>query len=209
MTGEMPSNDEEGRPMRGVGRRLVALAVLAVTGAVAGGLLGARPAAAHAQLLGSDPRADSIVTTQLDEITLTFNELVRGNFSTVVVTGPDGGRHGAGQPRAADKRVHLPVEPVRSGSYRVAYRVVSADGHPIQGQFRFTVALAPALEPTGAPATPPATADGPSVSPAAGVPTADTGAGAGLWGAGAAGLGVALVGAGFVLVRRRRRIPAR
>ncbi|MEN3613799.1 copper resistance CopC family protein [Plantactinospora sp. ZYX-F-223] len=195
--------------MRGVGWRLVALAVLTVTGAVAGGLLAARPAAAHAQLLGSDPRADSTVTTQLDEITLTFNELVRGNFSTVVVTGPDGVRHGAGQPRAVDKRVHLPVEPVRSGSYRVAYRVVSADGHPIQGQFRFTVALAPALEPTGAPAGPPATSDGPSASPAAGVPTADTGAGAGLWGAGAAGLGVALVGAGFVLVRRRRRTSAR
>ncbi|MFY1689157.1 copper resistance CopC family protein [Plantactinospora sp. WMMB782] len=191
--------------IRNAGRRRVALAALAVTGALAGGLLDVRPAAAHAELLTSDPRADSTVSSQLDEITLTFNGLVRGDFSTVVVTGPDGVRHGAGQPRAVDRRVRLPVEPVRSGNYRVAYRVVSADGHPIQGQFRFTVALPPALEPTAAPAGPPATSGDPPASPVARVPAADTGSGAVRYGAGAAGLGVALAAAGFFLVRRGRR----
>ncbi|AVT30853.1 copper resistance protein CopC [Plantactinospora sp. BC1] len=206
MTGTVPRNPE-GRSVRRIGMRLATVvAALAVTTA-SGGLLSGSPASAHAQLLGSDPRADSTVTTPLDEITLTFNEPVRGNFSTIVVTGPDGTRHGAGQPRTIDKQVHLAVEPVRSGGYRVAYRVVSADGHPIQGQFRFTVTLSPALEPTAAPVAP-AASDGPSASPAAGAANGDTG-GAGLRQVGAVGLGVALVGAGFLLLRRRRRTATR
>ncbi|GIG88127.1 copper resistance CopC family protein [Plantactinospora endophytica] len=191
--------------MRRIGTRLATLALLGVTAAASGGLLGARPAAAHAQLVGSDPRADSTVTRQLDQITLTFNELVRGNFSTVVVTGPDGARHGTGQPRAVDKQVHLPVEPVRSGGYRVAYRVVSADGHPIQGQFRFTVTLPPGEEP--APAV--GNTDAADVaSPVAAAPE-DAGSGTGRWWAGAAGLGAVGVTAGFLLVRRQRRVPDR
>ncbi|MFY1670387.1 copper resistance CopC family protein [Plantactinospora sp. WMMB334] len=190
--------------------RTVAVAALGVA-AMAGGLLVARPAAAHAQLLSSDPRADSTVTTQLTEITLTFSELVRGDFSTVVVTGPDGSRHEAGEPRAADKQVHLPVSPLRSGGYRVAYRVVSADGHPVQGQFRFTVALPPAEESTTAPGTArtsPPVAD-PAESTSVAVADENAGSGTGLWWAGAAGLGAVLVAAGLIVVRRRRRTPAR
>ena len=133
--------------MRRIGARLARLTVLAVTAVAAGGLFTTGPAAAHARLVDSDPQADSTVTTPLDEITLTFSELIRGALSTVVVTGPDGVRHGTGEPRVVDRRLHLPVDPMRSGSYRVAYRVVSADGHPIEGQSRFAVALPPALEP--------------------------------------------------------------
>ncbi|GAA3769140.1 hypothetical protein GCM10022225_64790 [Plantactinospora mayteni] len=197
--------------MRHIGLRLATLALLGVTAAGVGGLLAARPASAHAQLLGSDPRADSTVTTPLDEITLSFNELIRGNFSTVVLTAPDGTRHGAGQPRAVDKRVHLPVQPVRSGNYRVAYRVVSADGHPIEGQFRFTVALPPALEPAPVSAgpNPPSTSGAAPAPPTAGVASGDSAAGAGPWWAGAAVVGATLVAAVLVLVRRRRRVAAR
>ncbi|WP_422769826.1 copper resistance CopC family protein [Plantactinospora sp. WMMC1484] len=195
------------------GRRIARTVVLAALGiaAVAGGLLVARPATAHAQLLSSAPRADSTVTAQLAEITLTFNELVRGDFSTVVVTGPDGTRHDAGEPRAADKQVHLPVSPLRSGDYRVAYRVVSADGHPVQGQFRFTVALPAAEEPTTVPetaSTSPSDAD-PAESPSVAVADEDAGSGTGLWWIAAAGLGAAFVAAGLVVVRRQRRTPAR
>jgi hypothetical protein len=47
-----------------------------------------------------------------------------------------------------DDVVHQPVYPLRSGSYTVEWRVVSADTHPVQGRFEFTVALPPELEPT-------------------------------------------------------------
>ncbi|MDG4832952.1 copper resistance protein CopC [Solwaraspora sp. WMMD1047] len=194
--------------MRRIAMGLTALAALALT-ATGGGLLGARPAAAHAQLQASDPRADSTVTTQIDQITLTFSELVRGDFSTVVVTGPDGARHTTGPPEAVDKQVRLPVEPVRSGDYRVAYRVVSADGHPIQGQFRFTVALPPALEPAGAPTGAPATAGHPSMSPAVSATNRHPGGGVGRWAAGLALACAGLACAGLVLLRRRRRPAAR
>ncbi|MBE1489330.1 copper resistance CopC family protein [Plantactinospora soyae] len=191
-----------GRRMR---CRVVALAVLGLATMVVG-LLTAAPASAHAQLLGSDPKADSTVGAPLTEITLLFNDLVRGDYSTVVLTGPDGRRHGAGQPRAVDKRVHLPISPLRSGGYRVAYRVVSADGHPIEGQFRFTVALAPGQEPT-----PSATATTPPASPAAAATgtTGKAGSVTPLWWAGAVVVGTALVAAGVALVRRQRRRPIR
>ncbi|MFY1692893.1 copper resistance protein CopC [Plantactinospora sp. WMMB782] len=194
--------------MRRIGRRTATLAVLILAAAMAGGLFGVGPAAAHAKLLGSDPRADSTVSTPLDEITLTFNELVRGNFSTVVVTGPDGTRHGAGQPRVVDKQVHLPVEPVRSGSYRVAYRVVSADGHPIQGQFRFTVTLPPGQEPAPAPAGSGSATGAADATPVTAAPE-ETGSGTGWWWAGATALGAVLVAAGYLLVRRQRRTSDR
>lgn len=195
--------------MRRIGARLARLTVLAVTAVAAGGLFTTGPAAAHARLVDSDPQADSTVTTPLDEITLTFSELIRGALSTVVVTGPDGVRHGTGEPRVVDRRLYLPVDPMRSGSYRVAYRVVSADGHPIEGQFRFAVALPPALEPHPVSTTGAAPPDGPETSPVASAPGGDS-SGVGVWWVGAVVVaGAALVTAGIIAVRRARRTPRR
>jgi copper resistance protein C len=135
--------------------------------------LGSRPAQAHSDIEKSTPAAGSTVTAAPAEISLTFVDAIRGRFSTVVVTGPDGVTYGAGQPRVVDRTVHQPVKPLVSGTYTVAWRVVSGDGHPLQGVYRFTAALpaqpspsvapspaSPSPLPADAPATDGASADG-------------------------------------------------
>jgi methionine-rich copper-binding protein CopC len=105
------------------------------------------PAAAHTVLLGTTPADGSVVTTVTTEVTLTFNEPVRADFSTVVVTGPDGRAYAAGELTAQDNVIRQPVLPLGSGRYEVAWRVVSLDGHPVSGMFSFTVQLPAELEP--------------------------------------------------------------
>jgi hypothetical protein len=117
------------------------------------------PAAAHAVLLGTTPAEGSVVTTLTTEVTLTFNEPVRAQFSTVAVTGPDGRAYANGELSVQDNVVRQPVHPLRSGDYEVAWRVVSLDGHPISGTFSFTVQLPAGLEPGEPPAPPPAAGD--------------------------------------------------
>ncbi|MFG1922578.1 copper resistance protein CopC [Cryptosporangium sp. NPDC048952] len=120
--------------MRSFIRRALGAAFLLV-------VVASSPAQAHSDILGSSPAADSTITTAPDEITLTFAAGIRGDFSTVVVTGPGGARYGDGKPRAVDRVLHQPVKPLTSGRYTVAWRIVSADGHPLQGVFTFTAAL--------------------------------------------------------------------
>ncbi|GAA0727301.1 copper resistance protein CopC [Dactylosporangium roseum] len=111
----------------------------------------AQPASAHARLVNSDPANGATVTTPLTAVTFTFNEMVKQQFSTVVVTGADGVSYSDGTPKSVDKTLTQAVKPLPSGAVKVAWRTVSGDGHPIEGQFTFTNA-APA--PTGAvPAT--------------------------------------------------------
>lgn len=151
-------------------------------------------AAAHSRLASSNPADGATVTQQLSEVTLTFNEAVDGRFSTVVVDGPGEESFSAGALRVIDNTVHQPVRPLRSGDYRVAWRVVSADGHPITGQFAFSVALPPGAEPSDTPTA--------SVEPTASKDQRDEEP-TGWWIGGAAV--VLLVVAGVVFLTRRRR----
>ncbi|GAA3388638.1 copper resistance CopC family protein [Cryptosporangium minutisporangium] len=176
---------------------------LVLVGAVLTVLL-ATPAHAHSGIASSNPAANSTITTAPDEITLTFAGAIRGNFSTVVVTGPDGATYGDGKPRAIDRTLHQPVKPLVSGRYTVAWRIVAGDGHPLQGVFTFTADL-PVAEPTpsATSAAPPATTPEPSRAAA---PSDDEDGGNGLLLA-AAGVGALVVIVGIVALARRRRTP--
>jgi methionine-rich copper-binding protein CopC len=118
-------------------------------------VLATPPAAwAHSRLLATTPPASATVTAPISEVTLTFNEPVQQRFSFVVVSGPGGRSYSHGPVRVVDTTVHQPVYPLKSGSYAVQWRVVSADGHPVQGRFGFTVALPTGLEPSAGPPSP-------------------------------------------------------
>ncbi|GGM77154.1 copper resistance protein CopC [Dactylosporangium sucinum] len=153
----------------------------------------AQPAWAHAKLLRTDPADGATVTAPVAAVTFTFNEMVQQRFSTVVVTGADGASYSDGAPRSVDKTLTQPLKPLPGGAVRVAWRTVSADGHPIEGQFTFTNAAA---APSSA-APPPST---PGAAPA----TVDS-VGGRAWGvAGAVVLVVVLLLAGGALWWRRR-----
>jgi hypothetical protein len=71
------------------------------------------------------------------------------------VVGPDGTNYQSGQVSAAGGQVSTAVSPLGpAGVYQIGYRVVSDDGHPVQGKVSFTL-TAPgpaAAAPTTAPA---------------------------------------------------------
>jgi hypothetical protein len=168
--------------------RLIAAVLLAAVMA----LLTAVPAYAHDQLVSSTP-ADGASLAAPRRVQLAFSDVVLDRYGQLVVTGPDGHRYDRGAPRVLDNTIAVDLAPLPvTGPYSAAYRIVSADGHPVTGQIRFTVT---------------------AITPGATAAPADTGASPAAGGAGsppvlallAAGVAVvvALV-AGTEAVRRRR-----
>ncbi|WP_327086193.1 copper resistance protein CopC [Nonomuraea sp. NBC_01738] len=105
----------------------------------------AAPAYAHDALKGSDPGKNATVKT-VDEVTLEFTNSVRMPF--VIVRGGDG-EHQLGKPEVDGHVVKQRLKSeLADGKYTIAYRVVSSDGHPIEGEIPFTVKGAPKPEST-------------------------------------------------------------
>ncbi|MFE0589173.1 copper resistance protein CopC [Micromonospora echinospora] len=128
-----------GLVIRQVGAAAAAVAVvLAVT---------ATPASAHARLVNTSPAKDATLSNPVETVEFTFDDRVREQFVTIVVAGPEGRSYLRGEVEVDQFRLRQPVYPTGSGSYRVAWRVVGSDGHPVQGEFRFRVALPSGQEP--------------------------------------------------------------
>lgn len=96
--------------------------------------------AMHNELLGTDPPDRAQLATGPARVVLTFELPAQSGFSTVVVTGPDGHTWHAGRATEAGATVVAPLRPLGpAGNYTVAWRIVSADGHPVRGTFQFTL----------------------------------------------------------------------
>lgn len=151
----------------GVGVSLAPVAAAAPPAPPAQQALGALPA--HSVLVSSNPADGATVKTVPAQVTLTFNEDIDPKLLQVVLTGPDAKPVG-GTPTATGATVSTPVtRQAGNGTYKVVFRVVSADGHPISDALSFVVA-APAATPTS---TSPTTST-PAATPATTTPTATT-----------------------------------
>ena len=100
----------------------------------------------HATLLRSVPRANSVLKTPPDTVRLVFSEAVVPELSQIALVRRDAQKvviDSVRLPVANDPRdVHTLIGRVgalRAGRYTVMWRVLSADGHPISGNFAFTV----------------------------------------------------------------------
>jgi len=159
-------------PVIGVGRRAPAgrvwarIVVLAAVSLVVGvGLAG--PAAAHNVLIASDPADGATLQQPPTVVSLTFDQPVQDFQPVVTILGADGQRYESGSPAVDSTVVTQQLTAVTTpGTYTIAYRVVSADGHPVQGELRFDLAAAPTpappVPPTIAPSTAPSSEAGPS-----------------------------------------------
>lgn len=157
-------------------RRVVAL-VTGVVLALGVTLLGAAPAWAHSKLDTSNPRDGASVATPPREVALTFNEDVQPGFTVITLIGPDGKDYHTGPATETDETVTVAALPLGpAGVYRIGYRVVSADGHPVSGASSFTLtapgpgsdqATVPAADaaPNGVPDAAPASGGGAPVWP--------------------------------------------
>jgi methionine-rich copper-binding protein CopC len=96
------------------------------------------PASAHAVLVGTNPKDGASLATSPHTITLTFNENI-GTPAFIAVQSPDGKKVTTSKAKAVDHTISATVTDVgKRGRYAVSYRVVSADGHPVEGTFHYT-----------------------------------------------------------------------
>lgn len=121
----------------------------------------------HTRLVRSEPASASVVTSSPRELRLWFEGGIEPAFTRVELRAASGARLalGAPAPGAEPGLIVVPVPmPLAPDAYRVLWRTVGRDGHPVQGAIDFTVDSA-----------------------AGTAPRATTQADSSAWGAGAAG----------------------
>ncbi len=109
-----------------------ALAVVPVLGV-------ASPALAHDQLIGTAVEVDP-ADGSADAVRLTFSNSIIEVGTEILITSPDGDDATDGDPLVDGPDVTQPLaDDLAPGVYSAAWRVVSSDGHPIEGAFALTV----------------------------------------------------------------------
>lgn len=131
------------------------LAVMAILGT-------AHDASAHGALKSSAPAADAHIERVPTEIRLTFNENVEQAFTRITLLGPDGRPVAltsvtvpADSPRVAFAAITGTLLP---GIHTVQWQFAGRDGHPVRGNFSFTLVPGARVDPvvsgTAIPVTP-------------------------------------------------------
>ena len=179
-------------------------------------LVGATPASAHAALTSSDPADGVTVATDLDRVTLNFNEAPLAGLEAGlrIEVRDDGGTDESSGAVTVEGTSMSKAVSLSPGPHTVVWRYVSPDGHPIEGQLAFTVEPA-ASQSVPPPTTSPTAATTASADPTAAAAASNTGAGTHAHGHGGQALLFGVVGIlavlviGAVVVRIRRGADAR
>ena len=132
--------------------------VIALFGMLLLVVIGAGVAQAHSELVSTTPEDGQVLDAPPTELTFTFNEDLLPDFVNFVATDPAGqvlelAVSGVSGPTAT---VAWPAE-APGGEWRVDYRVVSQDGHPVEGSIAFAYAASsptPSPSPTSAAPSP-------------------------------------------------------
>jgi copper transport protein len=106
-------------------------------------LLLAAPAGAHAVLVDTAPASGQVYPTGPQVVTLKFDENVQVGLGGIRLFDSKSHRIDTGKPTqsGSGSAVSVPVPKLTDGTYVVTWRVISADGHPVQGAFTFSVGV--------------------------------------------------------------------
>lgn len=99
------------------------------------------PAFAHSFLVDATPSAKEHVETSPKIVKLKFGGGVEPAYSKLSIIGADGKtlvEGGEGKPETP-REMTLEAPPLAPGRYVVKYRVLSKDGHIVEGNYEFTV----------------------------------------------------------------------
>ncbi len=126
--------------------------------AAIGLIVGAGPAAAHADLESTSPAAGTQLTSEPASVVLTFNEAVSLPARAIIVLDSQSNRVDTGATTQPGGNESAAAVGLRTGlpdaSYLVVWHVISDDGHPVSGNFTFGIGV-PAAHPRTAPAANP------------------------------------------------------
>lgn len=119
--------------------------------AAAGLTLGATTASAHSNLIESSPADGAVLPALPEEVVLTFSGDVQPDYTEIAVQ-YDGATIDGAEPVTDGDTVTQSLEPLRAriavSDVTVSFRIISADGHPVDGVVSFTVDANLAAEPT-------------------------------------------------------------
>jgi copper transport protein len=98
---------------------------------------------AHAYIVQSTPSDNEILKSSPKKVTIQFDESIQAKFNSIKVTDSSGRRvdtkDGSVEPtRPSILKVGLKNN-LASGTYRIQWRVISDDGHPVQGVIPFQI----------------------------------------------------------------------
>lgn len=112
-----------------------------VGAALVGALVACSPAFAHSFLVEATPSSKDHVAAAPKTIKLRFGGGVEPKYSKLTVEGADGKVLGEGSIGVPDKPRELSMDApdLAPGKYIVRYRVLSVDGHVVEGNYEFTV----------------------------------------------------------------------
>ena len=173
MTTPDPYRSTVGSPQRN--RRLVSALACAFVALISTVAWPASPAQAHTELTSSTPSSGARLAAAPQQIRLVFNEKVEPGFSTVAVTvGNSSATTLTARDDAAVVTADVPASANsaqaagRSVGWKVDYRVIATDGHPVSGSISFSVAGA--RGPATSPAVPSSSAPTPTTAASSGPP---------------------------------------
>ena len=103
------------------------------------GLMSASPALAHDQLIGSNPKNGAKLDKQPEWLELEFSGNIQ-DIGTEIQVMHEGKDVSAGEITIEGRKVTSALpDDLGPGDYKVVWRVVSSDGHPISGTLEFTI----------------------------------------------------------------------
>ena len=158
---------------------LIALAPLLLIGA-------ATPASAHSSQLDASPPVNAVLDGPPAQVRIVFDTPLLETGSALVVTGPDGTVISDPSPAVDAETITAALDPTAPpGTYTVAYRVVSSDGHTVTSSYEYTVAGAASASAAPSASTAdesasPVTSEIPSAAPTTAPPQSPSG-GLPLW----------------------------
>ena len=98
---------------------------------------------AHTALVSTHPKSNAMLKSSPKYISLTFNqdliEIAGKKVNQIRLFNSKNKEIKLTQSIVIGKDIHVPVSKLPASKYKVTYRVVSADGHPITGSFNFWV----------------------------------------------------------------------
>lgn len=166
-------------------------------------LLPASPASAHSELLESTPAEGATLSEAPSEVQLVFGESVLEDGSSILVTSGGATVSKPNTFTAQDTVASVQLAPGQPGSYTVAFRVVSADGHVVSDTYTYTVtgSQSPSANPTESPSL------NESQAAATSPPTdeSDDSGGSVVWVLGLGAIGIVLIAALIAVAVRGRR----
>lgn len=128
----------------------------------------AGPASAHVHFVSISPAVDATLTKAPTQVVVTFDNALTPGLSKVTVKSPVGADVTQGKATEAGPLVTQALLPdLPGGTYTIAWKIVSDDGHPVSGRSSFTV------QTNGAsPLASTTTSTAPSISPSPTAPVA-------------------------------------